>query len=126
MIDLITVIKIHNLLIDKFGGTPGIRDHSLLDSALNRPFQTFDSELLYPSIIDQAGAIIESIVKNHPFNDGNKRTGYTLMRLHLLNNGLDIIAQEEDKYEFVISIASGRIEFDQIKQWIKKNVKRNE
>jgi death-on-curing protein len=126
VIDLITVIKIHNLLIDKFGGTPGIRDHSLLDSALNRPFQTFDSELLYPSIIDQAGAIIESIVKNHPFNDGNKRTGYTLMRLHLLNNGLDIIAQEEDKYEFVISIASGRIEFDQIKQWIKKNVKRNE
>ena len=87
MIDLETVLKIHDLLIDEFGGKPGIRDHSLLDSALNRPFQTFDGELLYPSIIDQSAAIIESIVKNHPFNDGNKRTGYTLTRLHLLNNG---------------------------------------
>ena len=53
MIDFETALKIHDLLIDEFGGTPGIRDHSLLDSALNRPFQTFDDELLYPSIIDQ-------------------------------------------------------------------------
>ena len=126
MIDFETALKIHDLLIDEFGGTPGIRDHSLLDSALNRPFQTFDGELLYPSIIDQSAAIIESIVKNHPFHDGNKRTGYTLMRLHLLNNGLDINAMEDDKYDFVISIASGRIDFDEIKQWIEKKIKKNE
>lgn len=126
MIDFETALKIHNLLIDEFGGTRGIRDRSLLDSALNRPFQTFDGELLYPSLIDQSGAIIESIVKNHPFHDGNKRTGYTLMRLHLLNNGLDINASEDEKYNFVISIASGRIDFDQIKQWIEKKIEKNE
>lgn len=126
MIDFETILKIHNLLIDEFGGTQGIRDHSLLDSALNRPFQTFDGELLYPSLIDQSAAIVESIVKNHPFHDGNKRTGYTLMRLHLLNNGLDINASEDDKYDFVISIASGRIEFDQIKQWIEKKIEKKE
>ena len=126
MIDFETALKIHDLLIDEFGGTPGIRDHSLLDSALNRPFQTFDGELLYPSIIDQSAAIIESIVKNHPFHDGNKRTGYTLMRLHLLNNGLDINASEDEKYDFVISIASGRIDFEQIKQWIEKKMEENE
>lgn len=126
MIDFETTLKIHNLLIDEFGGTRGIRDHSLLDSALNRPFQTFDGELLYPTLIDQSAAIIESIVKNHPFHDGNKRTGYTLMRLHLLNNGLDINASEDDKYDFVISIASGRIDFDQIKQWIENNLEKNE
>ena len=51
-------------------------------------------------------------MKNHPFHDGNKRTGYTLMRLHLLNNGLDINAKEDDKYDLVISLASGRIGFD--------------
>jgi death on curing protein len=126
VIDFETILKIHNLLIDEFGGTQGIRDHSLLDSALNRPFQTFDGELLYPSLIDQSAAIVESIVKNHPFHDGNKRTGYTLMRLHLLNNGLDINASEDDKYDFVISIASGRIEFDQIKQWIEKKIEKKE
>jgi death-on-curing protein len=126
VIDLETTLKIHDLLIDEFGGTRGIRDRSLLDSALNRPFQTFDGELLYPTLIDQSAAIIESIVKNHPFNDGNKRTGYTLMRLHLLNNGIDINASEDDKYDFVISIASGRINFDQIKQWIEKNSEKNE
>jgi len=122
VIDLKTVLKIHDLLIDEFGGTPGVRDHSLLDSAINRPFQTFDNELLYPSIIDQSAAIIESIIKNHPFNDGNKRTGYTMMRLHLLNNELDIKASEDDKYDFVISIASGQIDFDQIKQWIERKM----
>ncbi len=126
MIDFETTLKIHNLLIDEFGGTRGILDHFLLDSALNRPFQTFDGELLYPSLIDQSAAIVESIVKNHPFHDGNKRTGYTLMRLHLLNNGLDINASEDDKYDFVISIASGRIEFDQIKQWIEKRIEKKE
>jgi death on curing protein len=126
VIDFETTLKIHNLLIDEFGGKRGIRDHSLLDSALNRPFQTFDGELLYPSLIDQSAAIVESIVKNHPFHDGNKRTGYTLMRLHLLNNGLDINASEDDKYDFVISIASGRIEFDQIKQWIEKKIEKKE
>lgn len=77
-------------------------------------------------MIDQSAAIIESIVKNHPFHDGNKRTGYTLMRLHLLNNGLDINASEDEKYNFVISIASGRIDFDQIKQWIEKKIEKNE
>ena len=102
MIDFETTLKIHDLLIDEFGGTRGIRDRSLLDSALNRPFQTFDGELLYPTLMDQAAAIVESIVKNHPFHDGNKRTGYTLMRLHLLNNGLDINASEDNKYDFVI------------------------
>jgi death-on-curing protein len=76
-----TTLKIHNLLIDEFGGTRGIRDRSLLDSALIRPFQTFGGELLYPTSLDQSAAIVESIIKNHPFHDGNKRTGYTLMRL---------------------------------------------
>jgi len=123
VIDFETALKIHDLLIEKFGGSRGIRDRSLLDSALMRPFQTFEGKLLYPSFIEQSAAIIESIVKNHPFNDGNKRTGYTLMRLHLLNNGLDINATENEKYEFVISIASGQIEFNQIKAWIEKNIK---
>lgn len=68
--------------------------------------------------MDKAAALIESIVLNHPFIDGNKRTGYVLMRLLLLNEGLDISASQDDKYEFVISIAKGEYDYNQIINWI--------
>ena len=78
MISLEEVLKIHNILIEKFGGSPGIRNRELLESSIGRPFSTFDSIDLYPTPIDKGAAIIESIVKNHPFIDGNKRTGYRI------------------------------------------------
>jgi death-on-curing protein len=98
------VLEIHAILIERFGGSNGVRDMNLLNSALNRPYQTFDGKELYPTPIDKAAAIIESIVKNHPFIDGNKRTGYVLARLLLMNTQLDIYAEQEQKYQFVISI----------------------
>ena len=118
MISLEEVLKIHNILIEKFGGSPGIRNRELLESSIGRPFSTFDSIDLYPTPIDKGAAIIESIVKNHPFIDGNKRTGYTLLRLFLLNEGLDIKATEDEKYDFVMKIAEGKSTFDEIKTWI--------
>jgi len=114
-------LEIHSILIEKFGGANGLRDRELLDSALNRPFQTFDGQELYPTPIDKAAAILESIVKNHPFTDGNKRTGYVLARLLLMNGQLDIKADQEQKYQFVISISTGDLSFEQIKEWIEKN-----
>lgn len=68
--------------------------------------------------IDKSAAVIESIVRNHPFIDGNKRTGYTLMRLLLLSDGFNIKATEDEKYDFVIKIANGELTFEQIKNWI--------
>jgi death on curing protein len=67
MIDISDVEKIHNLLIDKFGGSKGVRDRGALESAIARPFATFDNTDLYPSPTDKAAAILESIVTNHPF-----------------------------------------------------------
>ena len=118
MISIKEVEQIHNLLIEEFGGAKGIRDLGALDAAINRPFATFDQQELYPNPVDKAAAIIESILINHPFVDGNKRTGYVLMRLLLLQSGQDIQAEQEEKYEFVISIATGRLTFDGIKIWI--------
>lgn len=123
MIDIDEVEKIHDILIDKFGGAKGIRDKGLLESSMNRPFQTFDGEELYPSPIDKAAAIFESIITNHPFIDGNKRTAYVLMRLTLKNNNIDIHLGQSDKYDFVLKAASGQVTFDQIKSWIKDNLK---
>jgi len=120
MISIKEVLMIHELAIIKFGGASGVRDTALLESAIYRPYATFNQQELYPTSIDKAAAIIESIVKNHPFTDGNKRTGYILMRLTLLKNGMDIIASEEDKYNFVINIAAGKLEYDKIKDWIRE------
>jgi death-on-curing protein len=87
---------------------------------LNRPYQTFDGKELYPTPLDKAAAILESIVKNHPFTDGNKRTGYVLARLLLMNDQLDIEAEQNQKYQFVISISTGELNFEQIKEWLRK------
>lgn len=114
-------LEIHAILIERFGGSNGIRDKELLDSALNRPYQTFDGQELYPSPIDKAAAILESIIKNHPFVDGNKRTGYVLARLLMMSNQLNIDADQEQKYQFVISISTGELNFDQIREWLEKN-----
>jgi len=122
MISIKEVEIIHNILIDKFGGSKGIRDIGLLESALGRPFATFDSKDLYPNPIEKAAAILESVVINHPFIDGNKRTAYTLMRLLLLENSLDILATQEEKYDFVISASKGEFRFEEIKEWLQSHV----
>ena len=121
MISLVLATEIHQKLIQRFGGAYGIRDHSALSSALSRPFQTFEEKELYPTVLDKAAALIESILSNHPFVDGNKRTGYVLLRAFLLSENLDITATEDEKYEFIIQIASGSIKYDSILEWLHIN-----
>ena len=123
MIKVELVITIHELLIEKYGGIHGIRDSKGLDAAITRPFMTFDQQELYPSPISKSAALIESLICNHPFLDGNKRIGYVMMRFFLLQNKLDINTTQSEKYDFVIKIANGQIQFDQILAWIEGNVK---
>ena len=120
MIDLQEVLDIHQVLIREFGGSQGVRDENGLKSALERPFSGFGENEFYPNPEEKAGAILESIVKNHPFIDGNKRTGYVLMRLVLINFGKDIQATQDEKYDFVIAVASGQLDFQEIVTWIKR------
>ena len=121
MIPIKEVEQLHQILIAKFGGSHGIRDKSALESALARPFQTFDKKELYPSVLEKGASLIESILVNHPFIDGNKRTGYTLLRLFLLQNAIDITASKDNKYEFVINIASGTLKYEAIVSWLTLN-----
>lgn len=122
MISKKDTLSIHNILVEQFGGGEGIRDEAALESALARPYSTFDQQELYPTPEEKAAAIIESILINHPFIDGNKRTGYVLMRLTLMSFGKDISATEEVKYDSVIGVAAGKIKFDEILTWIKSNI----
>ena len=123
MILISDVLQIHESLIENFGGSNGIRDFSALESAISRPFQTFDQTELYPTVIEKAACLVESLLNNHPFVDGNKRTGYTVMRLFLIKNGLDIDASQEQKYDFVMNIAVGKTDNTSIVKWLSDNTK---
>jgi death-on-curing protein len=122
MISLNEVIDLHHEIIKISGGGNGVRDEGSLMAALARPYVTFDQIDLYPSPIEKASAIFESIVINHPFIDGNKRTAYILMRLILRESGFDIKVSEDDRYEIVIAASQGDIRFDEIKSWLEANV----
>lgn len=121
MISFREVEIIHSLLIERFGGSKGVRDKAGLESGLNRPFQTFDQQELYSTAIEKAAAIFESTIINHPFVDGNKRTSYVLMRLILMKENILITASENSRYDFVISAAEGKLKFEGIKAWLIAN-----
>jgi death on curing protein len=121
MILLDDILKLHDVSIEDFGGAKGIRDVGLLESALARPFQTFGGEDLYPTPIEKAAAIGESLIINHPFIDGNKRTGILSLITLLYEYGIFVNAKEDALYEFTIKISTGEIKFEQIVEWLKQN-----
>lgn len=123
MISVEQALKIHTTAVEKFGGANGVRDIGGLESALARPFQTFGGEDLYPAIFEKAAAIGESLIMNHPFVDGNKRTGYLLMEALLRYEDYKITASDENLYNFVINISTGFISFEEIVEWLKLNTK---
>src|SRR5690606_25011721 len=88
MISVAQAERVHALLVAEFGGATGLRDPGGLEACLARPWQTFDGEDLYADPAAKAAAILESIIIRHPWMDGNKRTGYVLMELVLVEAGL--------------------------------------
>jgi death on curing protein len=121
MISIELVLKIHDQAIKLFGGSSGIRDKGALEAAINRPFQTFGDDDLYPSAIEKAATIGESIIMNHPFVDGNKRTGFILLETILIKHNLKIVADKDQIYLFVIDISTGEKRFETIVEWLKNN-----
>lgn len=102
------ILFLHMRVIEVSGGSQGVRDQGLLDSAVYRPQASFGGADLYPDVFSKAAALGHSIIKNHPFVDGNKRTGFEAMRLFLRMNGFDLRAGEDEKFDFVMKIASDR------------------
>lgn len=112
------VLKLHDALLEEFGGTSGIRDQGLLDSALNTPFATFGGKYLYPSLQAKAAQLGFGLVSNHPFVDGNKRTGAHVMLVFLAINGVDLNYTEEELIDVVLQVASGNINAQELLEWI--------
>lgn len=120
-LDINQVLAIHSEVIKQTGGSEGTRDLGLLDSAVARPQATFGGEDLYPDIFSKAGCLGHSLIRNHPFVDGNKRTGYMSIRLFLNINEYDLKASEDEKYKVVMEIAEKERDEKSIAEWLKKH-----
>lgn len=108
-------------MIQKYGGSSGARDMGMLESAVGRPFATFGGEDLYPDTLMKAGAFIQSIVKNHPFVDGNKRTAFSGTIAFLLANGVFISANTNQAVKWMLKVANENLSVDEIAAWLKKH-----
>ena len=117
------VLLLHARLIQRTGGSGGVRDMGLLDSALARPRATFGGEDLYPSLWHKAAALMHSLIKNHPFVDGNKRTALTATGLFLEVNGYTLTASNEQVLDFAKRAAVGKGDIKSIAMWLEKHSK---
>ena len=115
------VLFIHSRLIDEIGGIHGIRDLGLLQSAVSRPQATFGRKELYRDVFHKAAALKESIIKNHPFVDGNKRTAITSASIFLLRNGYSLETSQKEFEQFTIKMATKKVSFDDAVKWFKEN-----
>jgi death-on-curing protein len=115
------VLFIHSRLIDTTGGAHGLRDTGLLRSAVARPRVTFKGKGLYPDIFHKAASLLESLIKNHPFVDGNKRTAITSASLFLQLNGCRLNTNQKELERFTLRMAVSKISFHEAVEWFKKN-----
>lgn len=115
------VLAIHDQLVKRFGGSLGLRDLGLLESAIARPRASFDGEDLYSTIFDKAAALLHSILKNHPFVDGNKRTALASAGLMLKLNGCNLLNKHKDELDFALKVEKGNLSLEEIAKWLEKN-----
>ncbi|HEX5839833.1 MAG TPA: type II toxin-antitoxin system death-on-curing family toxin [Anaerolineales bacterium] len=115
------VLFVHYRLVSETGGEYGVRDLGLLESAVARPQAKFDRQELYPDIFEKAAALMESLINNHPFVDGNKRTGIACAVLFLQQNGISFSARNAELEKFTLRIASSMAGRAEIIEWLKKH-----
>jgi death-on-curing protein len=103
------VLLLHADQIATFGGTAGVRDQGLLDSALAQPQATFGGKLLHPTLADQAAAYLYHLSRNHPFIDGNKRTAFGVMDAFIEVNGYRLTLTDDEAYELTMQVTQGQM-----------------
>ena len=112
------ILKLHEQLVAETGGSQGVRDDGLLDSAVNAPFQRFESVELFPTIQQKAARLGYGLIKKHPFVDGNKRIGVHAMLILLELNGIELSYTQEELYSIILEIADGKAELKDLTDWI--------
>lgn len=118
------VLAAHAALIKRYGGSQGIHDQGLLESAVFRPQASAFGQEAYPTLFEKCAVLGYSLIQNHPFLDGNKRTGFAAMHLMLLINGYDLTSTTEKEIAMAENIASGKMHEPEIAQWFKQHSKK--
>jgi len=113
-----SIIALHSELIAQSGGLDGIRDSNMLDASVNSPFQTFDGQDLYPTLWAKAAHFAFSLVKNHPFLDGNKRTGIMSMLVFLELNDFPVTYTDSELVSLGFGLADSSIDESELIEWI--------
>lgn len=112
------ILMLHASLVGEFGGSNGLREDGLLESALASPFQTFGGEPVYPSLRAKAAQLGFSLICNHPFVDGNKRIGAHAMLVFLAVNGIELCYEQQELIDIILSVASGKTDRQGLLKWI--------
>lgn len=115
------VLLLHKLITEETGGDPNVRDIAMLDSALESAFQTFDGKELYPTKEEKAARIGFSLISNHAFVDGNKRIGMYILLTFLETNGIKIRPTNEEVARIGLSVADGKMKYEDLLKWIYEN-----
>jgi death-on-curing protein len=119
-LSVIEVLAIHALVIERFGGTDGIRDVGALEAAVFRPQTGY-----YSDAVAEAAALFESLVQNHPFLDGNKRTALAAADVHLRMHGFELAGDSLEHHEVIITLMSeGDLDWKRIDSWLRQNVEK--
>ncbi len=115
------VLLLQQLIIKSSGGTAGVRDFGLLDSAINSVYQTFDGVELYPSKEEKGARLGFCLVSNHAFVDGNKRIGLLVMLSFLAINGIKMKYTDDELIEIGLALADGKMKYEHLLNWIKEH-----
>lgn len=117
------ILHLYRVLIRAFGGRSGVRDRGGLESAVARSAMTFDGDDLYPDLAAKAAALMHSLVLNHPFVDGNKRTGAAAAELFLRVNGAGLDASDQELEAVTLATASGDVQPEALAIWFRQRVR---
>ena len=123
-VSLEDVLVIHEMVIEEAGGKQGIRDFLLFHSAIYLSQASFGGQDLYPSLFDKAAALTHSLLLNHPFLDGNKRTALVVCERFLFINGFEVFASQKEKVNFTLDIESKKLDLAKIALWLEKHTKK--
>ena len=116
------ILRLHDAVTAETGGAFGLRDMGALESAVAQPQMTFEGEDLYPSIADKAASLAFTIIKNHPFLDGNKRTSHAAAEGFLILNGFEIDAPVDEQERVIMNLAAGEMEREGFLDWLKSHI----
>ena len=112
------ILMLHSQLINQTGGSDGVRDYNLLESAIETPFQSFGGDELYPTIQAKGARLGYGLIKNHCMVDGNKRIGAHTMLVFLALNGIELRYTQKELYETILAVADGSLAYEGLLDWV--------